>query len=203
MKAAFAAYEPLIADSIDRERWEKTDQAWASYLKQTAAVPGLDAAGRDADALARLDAAKAVYDRMQATIDGWAADAQADAGQNLDKVRATRSHGKVELMLLLAIAILIAVGAACAVSRQIKQGVAAILDRLQVLRDSDTRSLREALEAMSTGDLTQDVVNVAEPIDARSRDEIGRVAVAVNDIRESTVDSSAAYNAMRRAARRA
>jgi methyl-accepting chemotaxis protein len=197
VKAAFATYEPLIADATDKERCEKADDAWASYLKQTAAVPSLDAAGRDADALARLDAAKAVYDRMQATIDGWADDAQADAGKSLQKVRATRSHGKFELILLLVIAVAVAVGAAFAVSRQIKQAVAAILDRLQVLRDRDTRSLREALEAMSNGDLTQDVVNVAEPIDVRSRDEIGRVAVAVNDIRESTVESSAAYNAMR------
>ena len=121
----------------------------------------------------------------------------ADAGKSLENVRATRSHGRTQLILLLVIAVAMAVGVAFAVSRQIKRGVAAILDRLQVLRDRDTRSLREALEAMSRGDLTQDVVSAAEPIDVRSRDEVGRVAVAVNDIRESTLESAAAYNAMR------
>src|SRR5262249_17859691 len=106
-------------------------------------------------------------------------------------------HGRMELIVLALAALALAIAAALIVSLQIKRGVALILDRLSVLRDRDTRELKTALEAMAHGDLTRDVESAATPIDVTSRDEIGRVAVAVNDIRESTLESADAYNAMR------
>ena len=66
-----------------------------------------------------------------------------------------------------------------------------------MLRDNDTKDLREALEALGRGDLTVSVTPVTPPIDEPGRDELGQVAAAVNVIRESTIASVQAYNETR------
>ena len=74
---------------------------------------------------------------------------------------------------------------------------AQISDRLESLRDHCVADLSAALAAMTDGDLTVEVMPVTPPITDISRDELGEVAIAVNTIRESTVGSIDAYNAMR------
>ena len=56
---------------------------------------------------------------------------------------------------------------------------------------------------MTEGDLTVEVTPVTPLITYISRDELGEIALAVNAIRDSTVESIAAYNRMRDVARRA
>jgi methyl-accepting chemotaxis protein len=93
------------------------------------------------------------------------------------------------------LAVLIAAAAAFVVVRGIRRGVAAILDRLTSLT-GDSDSLARALDAASTGDLTVSIGSTTEPIEQRSSDEIGRVADAVNTIRDSNAASTEAYNRM-------
>ena len=57
--------------------------------------------------------------------------------------------------------------------------------------------LRTGLEAIAEGDLTQAVVPVTPELARTTNDEIGDVAEAVGDIRNSTVASVTAYNATR------
>jgi methyl-accepting chemotaxis protein len=197
VSAAFKAYRPLIADDIDRRSFDKVAAAWKTYLDATSGVTALARAGRTTEAIALLNRSEEGYASMQSSIDAWAADATADAGTSLEKARDTHAHGRVQLIVLALIAAALAVAVALLVSRQIKRGVTLILDRLQVLRDQDTRALKQALESMAAGDLTRDVETAAAPIDLPSRDEIGRVAGAVDGIRESTAESVEAYNAMR------
>ena len=74
---------------------------------------------------------------------------------------------------------------------------AQILDRIQTLREHCTTDLRNALDAVAEGDLTVDVTPVTPPLHRTSNDEIGDVAEAVGLIRDNTVASVEAYNAMR------
>jgi methyl-accepting chemotaxis protein len=90
---------------------------------------------------------------------------------------------------------LVAVGIAFLVSRQIKQGVDVVLDRLTSLREHCTNYIREGLEAFASGDLTHAYEPVTAVIDNPSKDEIGQVGEAVNGIRERIVASLLAYNA--------
>jgi methyl-accepting chemotaxis protein len=93
------------------------------------------------------------------------------------------------------LAVVLAAAAAFVVVRGIRRGGAAILERLTSLTD-DADALARALDSAATGDLTVAVSTATERIDTTSSDEIGRVAGAVNTIRDRTEASTDAYNRM-------
>ena len=76
------------------------------------------------------------------------------------------------------------------------RSVAAILDRMRVLKDDDVSQLSNALRAAARGNLSKDVSAVTEPIPDPAGDELGQVARAVNEIRDTTSDSMDSYNLM-------
>jgi methyl-accepting chemotaxis protein len=93
------------------------------------------------------------------------------------------------------LAVVIAAWAAYFVVRGVRLGVNSILKRLSSLT-ADSDALARALDSAATGDLTVAVTTSTEPITRRSRDEIGRVAEAVNTIRDQTEASTDAYKRM-------
>ncbi len=184
--AAFAAYKPLMNDDSDRRRFASVERSWTSY--ETASRAGDEAA---------LERTGRSYDAMQASVDSWAHDAQADATAAVADAQTMRSHARMEILVLMLLASLLAAGASYAVSRRVKRGVDEILGRLDRLRSVCVTDLREALEAMTAGDLTRTVTPSTPPLDVRSGDEIGRLATTVNEVLDGTVASIAAYNEMR------
>ena len=96
-----------------------------------------------------------------------------------------------------AFALLLGALAAFFITRGVTRGAAAILDRLGLLLDHCTTDLALGLDAVAGGDLTRSVTPVTPPIDDPGYDEIGRIAAAVNVIRDNTVASVEAYNRMR------
>src|SRR6185503_15647804 len=66
-----------------------------------------------------------------------------------------------------------------------------------MLQDNCTTDLANALDHVAHGDLTVEVVPVTPELERSSNDEIGDVAEAVGKIRNNTVASVVAYNAMR------
>jgi methyl-accepting chemotaxis protein len=105
--------------------------------------------------------------------------------------------GRTLLIMLLVVSIAIGLGVALAISRGIERGVRAILERLASLRDRDVSELETGLRALAGGNLAREVEPATEPIERRSSDEIGDVAVAVEAIRARTVESITAYNETR------
>jgi methyl-accepting chemotaxis protein len=107
------------------------------------------------------------------------------------------SGGKRTIIVVAGVALLLAAACAGVITRGITRGVAVILDRLASLRDSDTTDLSTGLSAVATGDLTHSVAATTEPLADLGGDEIGRIARAVNEIRENTARSIDDYNEMR------
>jgi methyl-accepting chemotaxis protein len=193
----FEAFEGLIADAADKRIYDQVEGQWDAYVEKTDRVLDLVARGESEAALDRLAATESLYAEMQAGIDDWASDGAKDAAAVLQDVRETRSTSRTEIIVLLLVALALAVVAALAVATQIKRGVRQILGRLESLRDSGTRELRDGLAAVAEGDLTVPAADVTEPIANPATDEIGQIASAVNTIRESTAASVDAYNHMR------
>jgi methyl-accepting chemotaxis protein len=108
---------------------------------------------------------------------------------------ATGDARRYALLAALA-ALALAVAISLWIVRGIRRGVVAILDRLRGL-STESGELSGALDAAAGGDLTVGVRSSTEPIDEIGGDEIGQVAVAVNEIRSSTASSVESYNAMR------
>src|SRR5690349_24905535 len=100
------------------------------------------------------------------------------------------------LVLMLA-AVLVNFALAFWFSGRMSKTVSDIVDRLQSLRDNCATDLANALERVARGDLTVAVVPVTPPLKRTSDDELGDIAEAVGAIRDHTVKSVLAYNAMR------
>jgi methyl-accepting chemotaxis protein len=193
---AFKAYEPLISVDQDRGLWTEAQKAWDVYESGNDKIVALARAGKRNEALAAVVDAKKPFDAAAEGLTKWTAFNQKSAAANLDQAASTYSGARTMMIMIAILATLVGVGIAFFLARGISRGVAAVLERLNVLRENDATDLKAALEAMADGDLTVAVAPTAEPIETFSKDEIGEVAQAVNGIRESIDVSIGAYNAM-------
>jgi methyl-accepting chemotaxis protein len=125
-------------------------------------------------------------------------------GQLSDLVRKTadangnssQSSAKTLMASIIVIALLLAAGISLLVTRFIRRGVNEVLDRITLLGGKSVAELEGGLAAMAEGDLTVKVDAHVPAVEFESKDEIGQVATAVNDIRERILRSVEAYNAM-------
>ncbi len=115
-----------------------------------------------------------------------------DAAQDINDVY---TQSRTIVFGALGLAVVLGLALAFLISGSIRRGVAAIRERLGSLQEHDTASLRTGLESIADGDLTRRAQSVTTPIAKISRDEIGDVAVAVNEITEDTRRSVESYNA--------
>ncbi|MEA2288864.1 MAG: methyl-accepting chemotaxis protein [Solirubrobacteraceae bacterium] len=162
--------------------------SFAALVKQLdASLSGAATAG-DRAAVRRaylaFDAAQADIARTHAgEADGAAAEAAA---------RAVAERRR--LAIIAALAAVMAAGLAVFIARGLKRSVDTVLDRLRTLESHCIAGLRDALVALSAGDLTRSVTPSTPPIEHPSNDEVGDVARAVNGINEQIVASLHAYN---------
>ncbi len=111
----------------------------------------------------------------------------------MDKFESARDRVALVVVAGALIALLLFVAFFLSTRRDVRR----ISSTLESLRDNCASDLSAALDAMVHGDLTVEVTPVTPPITDISRDELGAVAVAVNEIRASTIESIGAYNRMR------
>jgi methyl-accepting chemotaxis protein len=111
----------------------------------------------------------------------------------MDKFSAARTRVAVIVVLAALLAVFLFLGFFVSTRRS----VADINARLASLRDHDSHDLSAALDALAGGDLTVEITPRTQPIEQVSRDELGQIAVAANEILESTKASMDGYNRMR------
>jgi methyl-accepting chemotaxis protein len=141
-------------------------------------------------------------------VDGAANTASDDLSKNLDTLstlvrktadsqgNSSESSAKTLMASIIVIALLLAAGISMLVTRIIRRGVNEVLDRITLLGAKSVAELEGGLSAMAEGDLTVKVDADVPAVEFESKDEIGQVATAVNDIRERILRSVDAYNAM-------
>ncbi|MFA9270112.1 MAG: methyl-accepting chemotaxis protein [Baekduiaceae bacterium] len=137
----------------------------------------------------------AALDRMQSGAAVLSTKGDQAAKADADAIGDAYTSSRTLVLGALALATLLGLGGAFLLSGSIRRGVQAIRERLASLQEHDTTSLRTGLEAISGGDLTQRADAVTEPITRISRDEIGGIARAVNEIAVDTRRSVESYNA--------
>ena len=194
----FAAYEDDFAESgSDLERMNDVREDFAAYVEATA--PALDAGieGRDAEAIAILDETETLYAELQEHLASWSETKGTLSGATFAEAKATADGARTLTIALMAVALLVGAAVAVLLSRQIRNGVAVVLDRLAGLRDHCATDLEKALDAMAHGDLTVEVTPVTPRIETWSNDEIGDVAQATNSIRDKIVSAIEGYNGSR------
>ena len=142
------------------------------------------------DEAARADAALAAVLKLE-----QAASPRLDAllVARMDKYSAARNRVAIIVVLGGIVALFLFVGFFVSTRRGVRE-ISACLTSLQETCSTD---LSSALERMTEGDLTVEVTPDTPPITYAARDELGQIALAVNEIRVSTIESIVAYNRMR------
>ncbi|HET6508143.1 MAG TPA: methyl-accepting chemotaxis protein [Baekduia sp.] len=137
-----------------------------------------------------LSAVKNIDDTAIAMA-GTSNDTAKAASHSIDHAFAS---GRALLLGALGLSIVIGLAAALVISGQIKRGVTRIRSQLKALRENDTASLRHGIEGIAEGDLTRRAAVVTKPRGRVSNDEIGDIAVMVDEITADTAASIDSYN---------
>ncbi len=95
---------------------------------------------------------------------------------------------------LVPVALVLGIGIAIAVTRDILRSVALIRGQVQKIAEGGAVLLREGLEAFAAGDLTHRLTPSAQPLQQRSRDELGMIVKDLNVLRERLLAAEVAYN---------
>ena len=160
--------------------------AFERMLKQTAGSPAFRAS---------MQKVYAALDSMQSGAALISAKGDEVARADVKDISDAYTSSRALVLGALALSALLGLAGALLLSGSIRRGVQAIRDRLVSLQEHDTASLRTGLEAISAGDLTQRANAVTTPITRISRDEIGGIARAINEIAADTRRSVESYNA--------
>ncbi|MGZ4279854.1 MAG: hypothetical protein ACXVVU_24700, partial [Solirubrobacteraceae bacterium] len=223
--AHFSQTEYVLTNGAERSNFISDEQAAAASLAALRRISHGAADEKDVAAIAvafaawqRLDAhlyatlrahGAAAATRLVTGEVNDAVDAVAQAADryvtvaNQERSRAvasfasTRSRVTRLELLLGALAVALAIAIAVTLTRSMNASVRDVLDRLRSLRDHGVAQLSHGLEALRGGDLTVAVVSVTTPITRVTRDELGDIAEAVNDIVDRTAASIEAYNGSR------
>ena len=192
------AVEKSLATDAGKRMFAALRGHLKDYREARAGVLVLSGAGKrdEAYALNKRTVVPAATAAAKAFADLFESKVSVASAEN-DAIEAAAASSRKRSLLLLGAALLIGFGMAFWFSRRIQQTVAQILSRIETLREHCTTDLRNALNAVAQGDLTVDVTPVTPPLHRTSNDEIGDVAEAVGLIRDNTVASVEAYNAMR------
>ncbi len=196
--ATLAGYGKLVADDQDRRDWVAVRRAAARLAATGPTVVAAIDAGDEPRALqlmtsSRDQLVKPLRDRLTAWSDyndKLGDTAYADAQDTISGARHL-------MIILLVIALLVGAATALLLSRQIRNAVNVVLDRLNTLRNHCATELSTGLERFADGDLTYEVTPITPEIEKWPNDEIGDVSQATNAIRGQMIASIDAYNRSR------
>jgi methyl-accepting chemotaxis protein len=192
--AGFSAYYPTIASATDRAFWNKSHSAWQSYLASTALLSDAKStvAQKSVDTLA--NGTSQSFRSLQNTINQWISLNNGFAQTKKNSNSSTYNSAVLIGIILLLLAVLIGIAVALLVSGSIKKTVSVVLNRIESLQERDISYVGSGLEAFADGDLTHRYESNTEPIDNPSRDELGQVGTAINNIREKLAGALHSYN---------
>ena len=122
---------------------------------------------------------------------------QAEAGVAACRGDARRPTARTAVLIVVAIAVLAAIGLALLVTRSVTRPVAALGARLRSLNDHCLQGLGDGLVAIAEGDLTRDVQPVTTPVEVRSKDELGQLGETFNEMLGKAQGGLQSYNEMR------
>jgi methyl-accepting chemotaxis protein len=173
------------------------DTGWAGYLaawpkaKEAFGGPGggkmreADAAmsGKDRDAVEALD-------ELAASM----SDARIVRTQQLSDEGA---RSVMTVSGLLVVAVLLGIGLALVLARSFAVAIGRVVTVASQIAERDLPNLGRVAQAMADGDLTQDAVIDAQPIDMTRSDEIGTLATAFNQMIARLQETGGSFSSMR------
>ena len=132
---AFDSFMRIADDEKDRRYGDEVKSAWDDYVRRTArATDGSLGAAASTAVLARGTSA---YDAMQAAVDRWAADSQADATALDHAAQATKRSATWLIAALIAVALVAGAVLALLIGSRIARGVGQLLQAARGIAEGD------------------------------------------------------------------
>ncbi len=153
------------------------------------ATASVDAAPGDATALA-LKAVDADFSGLEVSLGALGDDLGARATAAFASLAAT----KTLVIAAVAISMILTILLALLVERGITTRVHAVMDRAAALRSESIAMLKQALDALAAGDLTVVTIPPMAPLVVSSTDEIGTLAVTMNEMIVLTEQTVSSFN---------
>jgi methyl-accepting chemotaxis protein len=192
--AAASKAAPTGAARADIATILKGYDAWTKALDAEVAQYATDPKGAVEVALgANRDLRKAYEQAIESAQTRGAKQVDGAFASLDDQVASAKRLVWIVLGLLIAASALLAFF----ILRTVRAGVRPVLAQLSRLRDEEIEGLRRGLGAVAAGDLTTELRATTPPLERRASDDLGAVAVAVEEIREQTTASVEAYNETR------
>ncbi len=193
-----AHLKAVSVDPADFANAKAITAQYAAYM-HTDALVWMAVKRGDTAAATRLalGPASAAYARLVQAGVPYLKGAEADAAVASGSFHTAQSRSTEITVAAAAVAVALAIGIAILLSRYLLAGISRLGDRLRSLDEDDLCDLTAGLEAVAAGDLTHTVAGVTEPLDERSRDELGQLQATFNRMLGRVRAGIESYTAMR------
>ena len=164
----------------------------ANDARLWAKVDGNDPAG----ALELVDNGlqKRAVGALTAAFAAYQAHAAKQVAAQTSTFNATAASSQMLIVVIGVIALLLAGVVSTAITRQLSGGVRRALARLEAIAHEGDQRLTMGLDALAAGDLTVELHSETEPCASFADNEIGEIMRTTEHVRETLVNSYAAYN---------
>ncbi len=154
IQADFRSYKSMVSNAQDAQLLATAQSQWTAYIGATSTLLLLTSNTTQPKTVSLANSSTVTFNSLTPTMSAWVGLndglARSENAANASTYSSARTLG-IGLLIMLA---LVATGIAFLVSRQIKQGVDVVLDRLISLRDKCATNLKAGIEALAHGDLT-------------------------------------------------
>jgi methyl-accepting chemotaxis protein len=184
----------VMLGAADRRLRRSASARWTALTAQTARLQTLSKAAANPAGTALIDATTPTFRALIGTLGIWAGVDNQLALARLNANRSAYTNARVVGFARLGLLTVLGLLIAFAIAHSIKRRVDTVLGRIHSLERNCMTFLRNGLEALARGDLTQTYTAVTAPIDNPAGDEIGQIADALNTLRSGAVTALEAYN---------
>ncbi len=188
------SFQPLVDGAQDRAYLQRAQSSWEAYKDKTASLL-LDSTDlTDSADVTLADDTKTDYGNLDQDLSAWTSLNSGFANHDARRADSTFNSALLIVIVLLILAVIAGLGIAALVSGSIKKAVDQVLNRLRGVQQEHVADIQMGLAAFADGDLTQEFHPVAELISDPSKDELGQVERAVNEIVAALGTAVQAYN---------
>src|SRR5579859_2234528 len=179
-----ALYRATHLVQAEKDGLAQWDPAWAAYQADVATILKQAKAGDTADPIASLETGAAHTDRQNAwnALSGLlAANVDAATQLNTQSAAAFTLASRIQVVATV-LGMLLAVSLGIVLSRGLTRPLGQLTTVANQIAQVDLPALTTELAALSEGDLTRQLAVTAQEVPLASRDEVGQLAVAFNQI---------------------
>lgn len=195
LDAILNSYEETIDSEAERRRFHaEITAARERFRPMRDSAIALFLADRDEKAAMLLKGEVAEFSsRFEDALRSW-------VDRNTESARATSNanaalyeQSRLVLGTVLALGILLSVGASIFISRRTTSGIRAVVDQINRLRDHEITRLGTAMDEMARGVSDVEITTETEPMRVESMDEIGQLGLTLNAIIGRTHDTVGSF----------